>query len=103
MRNRLLFFLIPLLLFSARPDFKEGVSLYNQGSYWEALRIFAELADEDASLNSQQSASSYMRIRCYNKLGFSQRALMLAGEFPSTYPTSDYLDDIQFLQNHRPV
>ncbi len=98
MRNHLLIFLIPLFLFSARPEFKEGVSLYNQGSYWEALRIFAELADEDATLSSKQSASSYMRIRCYNKLGFSQRALMLAGEFPVTFPTSDYLDDIQFLR-----
>ncbi|MEA3286115.1 MAG: penicillin-binding protein activator [Candidatus Marinimicrobia bacterium] len=97
MFNRLLFLLIPLLLFGARPEFKEGVNLYEQGSYWEALRIFAELSDEDASLNKQRSASSYMRIRCYNKLGFNQRALMLAREFPGTFPASDYLDDLQFL------
>ncbi len=97
MRNWILFLLFPVLLFSARPDFKDGVSLYNQGAYWEALRIFGELADESVSLNPQRSASSYMRIRCYNKLGFSQRALMLAREFPQTYPGSNYQDDLQFL------
>ena len=97
MFKHLLILLIPLFLFSARPDFKEGVNLYNQGSYWEALRVFAELSDEDTALNPQRSASSYMRIRCYNKLGFSQRALMLAREFPGTFPGSDYLDDLQFL------
>lgn len=97
MRNRLLIFLIPLMLFGARPDFKAGVSLYNQGAYWEALRVFAELADEEVSLNPQRSAASYMRIRCYNKLGFSQRALMLSREFPSAYPGSEYLDNLEFL------
>lgn len=97
MRNRLLIFLIPFLLFGARPEFKEGVSLYNQGSYWEALRIFAELADESTTLNPQRSASAYMRVRCYNKLGFSQRALMLARDFPRSYPNSEYLDDLEFL------
>lgn len=97
MRYYLLFLFIPLILFSARPDFKEGVSLYNQGAYWEALRIFAELADENEALNPQRSASAYMRIRSYNKLGFSQRALMLAREFPTSYPKSDYLDDLEFL------
>ncbi len=97
MRNRLLIILIPLILFGARPNFKEGVSLYNQGAYWEALRIFAELADEEVSLNPQRSASSYMRIRCYNKLGFSQRALTLAREFPKAYPKSEYLDDLEYL------
>ena len=97
MRSRLLLIFIPLLLLGARPDFKDGVSLYNQGAYWEALRVFAELADEDVSLNPQRSASSYMRIRCYNKLGFSTRALMLARDFPAAYPGSEYLDDLQFL------
>jgi len=97
MRKLLLIIFIPLFLFSARPDFKSGVSLYNQGAYWEALRIFAELADEDVSLNPQRSASSYMRIRCYNKLGFNQRALMLAREFPNDFPTSEYSDDLEFL------
>ncbi|MCF7825791.1 MAG: penicillin-binding protein activator [Candidatus Marinimicrobia bacterium] len=97
MQKFLLIIIFPILLFGARPDFKAGVSLYNQGAYWEALRIFAELADEDVSLNPQSSASSYMRIKCYNKLGFSQRALMLAREFPASYPGSEYLDDLQFL------
>lgn len=97
MRVYFLFLLIPLILFSARPEFKEGVSLYNKGAYWEALRIFAELADEDETLNPQRSASAYMRIRSYNKLGFSQRALMLAREFPASYSKSDYLDDLEFL------
>ncbi len=97
MRIRWFIILVPLLLLGARPDFKEGVSLYNRGAYWEALRIFAELADESGSLNPQRSASSYMRIRCYNKLGFSQRALMLAREFPGSYPKSDYLDDLKYL------
>lgn len=97
MRLRLLLILIPLLLLSARPGFKEGVSLYNKGSYWEALRIFAELSEEDPSLNSQRSAASYMRVRCYYKLGFSQRALMLAREFPESFPKSEYLDDLTFL------
>jgi len=97
MRLFILSFILPLMLFSARPDFKEGVSLYNQGAYWEALRIFAELAEEDATLSPQQSAASYMRIRCYNKLGYDQRALMLAREFPLLYPESDYLDDLNFL------
>ena len=97
MRSRWFFILIPLILLGARPDFKEGVSLYNRGAYWEALRVFAELADESESLNPQRSASSYMRIRCYNKLGFSQRALMLAREFPSSFPKSEYLDDLKYL------
>lgn len=97
MRKILLILILPILLLGARPDFKEGVSLYNQGAYWEALRIFAELADEDENLNPQRSASSYMRIKCYNKLGFSQRALMLARDFPQSYPESKYLDDMQFL------
>jgi len=97
MRKLLLLLILPLFLFGARPDFKEGVSLYNQGAYWEALRVFAELADEEASLNPQRSASSFMRIKCYNKLGFSQRALMLARDFPQHYPQSKYLDDLQFL------
>lgn len=97
MRKLLLILTIPVILFGARPDFKAGVSLYNQGAYWEALRIFAELADEEQSLNPQRSASSYMRIRCYNKLGFSQRALMLARDFPLNYPGSEYLDDLEFL------
>ncbi|NQV16716.1 penicillin-binding protein activator [bacterium] len=97
MRLHLLLILLPLILLSARPGFKEGVSLYNQGAYWEALRIFAELAEEEPSLNPHRSASSYMRIRCYNKLGFSQRALMLAREFPASYPQSEYLDDLTFL------
>ncbi|NQV29767.1 MAG: penicillin-binding protein activator [Candidatus Marinimicrobia bacterium] len=97
MRIRWFFILIPLFLMGARPDFKEGVSLYNRGAYWEALRIFAELADESESLNPQRSASSYMRIRCYNKLGFSQRALMLAREFPISFPKSEYLDDLKYL------
>ncbi len=97
MRKILLLLFIPILLLGARPDFKAGISLYNQGAYWEALRIFAELADEDISLNPQRSASSYMRIKCYNKLGFSQRALMLARDFPLSYPGSEYLDDLQYL------
>ncbi|MCF7824311.1 MAG: penicillin-binding protein activator [Candidatus Marinimicrobia bacterium] len=97
MRYLLISLLFPLILLSARPDFKEGVSLYNQGAYWEALRIFAELAEEDISLSPQQSAASYMRIRCYNKLGYGQRALMLARQFPVTYPESEYLDDLSFL------
>ena len=94
---KLIFLLVPLFIFGARPDFKDGVSLYNKGAYWEALRVFAELADEEDSLNPQRSASSYMRIRCYNKLGFSQRALMLARDFPASYPGSNYLDDLEFL------
>ncbi len=97
MRKIILILFIPIFLFSARPDFKAGVSLYNQGAYWEALRVFAELADEDASINSQKSAAAYMRIRCYNKLGFNQRALMLAREFPSIFPKSQYDDDLEFL------
>jgi ABC-type branched-subunit amino acid transport system substrate-binding protein len=95
--RKLLFLLVPLLIFGARPDFKAGVSLYNQGAYWEALRVFAELADEDISLNPQRSASAYMRIKCYNKLGFRQRALMLSRDFPTAYPGSSYLDDLEFL------
>jgi len=97
MRKLLILIIVPLFIFGARPDFKDGVSLYNQGAYWEALRVFAELADEEVSLNPQRSASSYMRIRCYNKLGFSQRALMLARDFPVSYPASDYLDDLEYL------
>ena len=97
MRKLLLILIVPLFILGARPDFKAGVSLYNQGAYWEALRVFAELADEDNSLNPQRSASSYMRIRCYNKLGFSQRALMLARDFPTAYPGSEYLDDLEYL------
>jgi len=95
--RKLILILLPLIVLAARPSFKEGVSLYNKGAYWEALRVFAELADEEASLNSQRSAASYMRIRCYNKLGFSQRALMLSRDFPSTFPRSDYLDDLEYL------
>jgi len=97
MRLFILSFLLPLFLLGARPEFKEGVSLYNQGAYWEALRIFAELAEEDATINPQQSASAYMRIRCYNKLGYVQRALMLARQFPLSYTESEYLDDLIFL------
>jgi tetratricopeptide (TPR) repeat protein len=97
MRYFFLSLLVPLFLFSARPDFKDGVALYNQGAYWEALRVFAELAEEEIELNPQQSASSYMRIRCYSKLGFNQRALMLARDYPASYPQSEYEDDIQFL------
>jgi len=97
MRRLFLLFIIPLFLFGARPDFKDGIVLYNQGAYWEALRVFSELADEEVSLNPQRSASSYMRIKCYNKLGFSQRALMLAREFPQAYPGSEYMDDLQYL------
>ena len=97
MLKRLLILIIPLLLLAAKPDFKEGVSLYNQGAYWEALRIFAELADEDGSLNPQRSASAYMRVRSYHKLGFEQLALTLAREFPTTYRDSEYRDDMQFL------
>ncbi|MBT3227862.1 MAG: ABC transporter substrate-binding protein [Candidatus Marinimicrobia bacterium] len=97
MRKFLLLILVPIFLFGGRPDFKDGVSLYNQGAYWEALRIFAELADEEVSLNPQRSASSFMRIKCYNKLGFSQRALMLARDFPQAYSGSQYMDDLQFL------
>ena len=97
MRKLLLLLMVPLFIIGARPDFKQGVSLYNQGAYWEALRVFAELADEEVSLNPQRSASSYMRIRCYNKLGFSQRALMLARDFPQSYPGSTYLDDLEYL------
>jgi len=97
MQKKLIYLLLPLILFAARPDFKEGVSLYNQGAYWEALRIFAELADEAETLNPQRSASAYMRVRSYHKLGFDQRALMLAREFPQTYAESEYLDDMQFL------
>jgi hypothetical protein len=97
MQKKLILILLPLLILAARPDFKEGVSLYNQGAYWEALRIFAELADEDESLNPQRSASAYMRIRSYHKLGFNQRALMLAREFPNNYKNSSYMDDLQFL------
>lgn len=95
--QKLIFILLPLILLAARPSFKEGVSLYNKGAYWEALRVFAELADEEASLNSQRSAASYMRIRCYNKLGFSQRALMLSRDFSTTFPRSEYLDDLEYL------
>lgn len=97
MRVVLLILLIPALIFSAQPDFKTGVSLYNRGAYWEALRIFSELAEQDPSLNPQKSASSIMRIKCYNRLGFNQRALMLARDFPLQFPSSDYLDDLQFL------
>ena len=97
MRKLLLLIMVPIFLLGARPDFKDGVSLYNQGAYWEALRVFAELADEEVSLNPQRSASSYMRIKCYNKLGFSQRALMLARDFPLSYPGSEYMDDLQYL------
>ncbi len=97
MRKLLLLIIVPIFLLGARPDFKDGVSLYNQGAYWEALRVFAELADEEVSLNPQRSASSYMRIKCYNKLGFSQRALMLARDFPLSYPGSEYMDDLQYL------
>ncbi|MBC8377046.1 MAG: penicillin-binding protein activator [FCB group bacterium] len=97
MRKLFLLLIVPLIIFGARPDFKQGVSLYNQGAYWEALRVFAELADEEVSLNLQRSASSYMRIKCYNKLGFSQRALMLARDFSISYPGSEYLDDLEYL------
>lgn len=97
MRVFSLIVLIPILLLGVEPNFKEGVSLYNRGAYWEALRIFSELAEQDKTLNPQRSASSLMRIKCYNKLGFNQRALMLAREFPGEYPRSDYADDLQFL------
>jgi len=97
MRNRLVLILIPLLLLAARPDFKQAVKLYEQGATWEALRIFAELAEQDPAVNPQVSAAGYMRIRCYDKLGFSQRALMLAREFQLKYPTSHYQDDLQLL------
>lgn len=97
MRSILVILLLPLILFGATPDFKEGVSLYNRGAYWEALRIFSELADQDVSLNPQRSAASFMRIKCYNQLGFNQRALMLAREYPVEFAGSEYLDDLQYL------
>ncbi|MCF7808365.1 MAG: penicillin-binding protein activator [Candidatus Marinimicrobia bacterium] len=97
MRQLFLILLLPAIIMSAQPDFKEGVSLYNRGAYWEALRIFSELAEQDLSLNPQRSASSFMRIKCYNRLGFNQRAMMLARDFPQEFPTSDYLDDLEFL------
>jgi len=97
MRKGLFLLLLPLILVAARPDFKDGISLYNQGAYWEALRVFAELAELDPELNPQVSASAFMRIKCYTKLGFRQRALMLAREFPQTYPQSSYQDDLLFL------
>ena len=97
MRNRFLLLLLPLFLLGSRPDFKQGVNLYNQGATWEALRVFAELAEMDPGTNPQVSAAAYMRIRCYDKLGFGQRALMLAREFQEKYPDSSYGDDLQLL------
>lgn len=99
MRRLLLILIIANLSFAQGgfPSFNEGVELYNRGGYWEALRIFSTLAELDPEDNPQLTASEYMRIRCYFKLGFDQRALTLAQSFYQEYPNSSYVDDLDFL------
>ncbi len=98
--RRLLGILLLALMLHAQtdlPSFDEGVELYNRGGYWEALRIFSALSDLGPENNEQLTASEYMRIRCYHKLGFNQRALTLAQSFYLIHPASTYIDDLDFL------
>lgn len=91
--------LLPLILVAQTglPSFNDGIEMYNRGGYWEALRVFSALSDLPAEDNDQLTASQYMRIRCYHKLGFNQRALTLARAYYRDFPSSGYLDDLDFL------
>lgn len=93
----ILLFCLGLFGQSSNNLFRKGENFYNDGQYWQALKIFNELSLQDTSLNHQISASEYMVAKCHFNLGNKKRAIQKSRQFEYRHKNDSYLDDIHLL------
>ncbi len=83
-------------IFSRSPvkkKFNDGVKQYNNQQYEQALQTFRELYNYP-DFNPVATATHLMLVKSYKQTGLYRQSIHFGKEFLSSYPTSEYRDDI---------